>query len=121
MKEIIFNRKDYKSYKDFYTQIYKDLDGNSISDWEDYQDLCYSADALNEFLWYYHNDNIKYIFVNFDKEKISLQKNFDDYKYNIIIDMLHIYQFKTFFNGRQQGSRWYTLNLCIIIIIYWNT
>ena len=85
MKEVIFNRKNYNSYKDFYTQIYKDLDGKSIPDWEDYQDLCYSADALNEFLWYCHNDNIKYSFVNFDKGKIALQKNYDNYEYNIII------------------------------------
>ncbi len=84
MKEIVFNRKNYKTYKDFYTQIYKDLDGKSIPDWEDYQDLCYSADALNEFLWYCHNDNLKFVFVNFDKEKIALQKNYDDYEYNIV-------------------------------------
>ncbi len=87
MKEIIFNRKDYKSYKDFYTQIYKDLDGKSNMDWEDYQDLCYSADALVEFLWYHYDDGNKYIFVNFDKEKIKLQKSLDDYKYNIIIEV----------------------------------
>ena len=28
-----------------------------------------------------------YIFINFDKEKIKLQKNFDDYKYNLIIEV----------------------------------
>lgn len=87
MKEIMFNRKDYKSYKDFYTQIYKDLDGKSIPDWEDYDALHYNADLLNEFLWYYHNDSIKYIFVNFDKEKIKLQKNYDNYEYNLIIEV----------------------------------
>lgn len=85
MKEIIFNRKNYKSYKDFYIQLYKDLDGKSIPDWEDYPDLHYNAGLLNEFLWYSHNDNIKYIFLNFDKEKIVMQKNYDDYEYNIVI------------------------------------
>ena len=87
MKEIIFNRKNYNSYKDFYTQIYKDLDGKHMVDWEDHQDLNYNADFLDEFLWYCHNDNIKYIFLNFDKNKIKLQKNFNDYKYNIIFEV----------------------------------
>ncbi len=87
MKEIIFNRKNYNSYKDFYTQIYKDLDGKHMIDWEDYQDLNYNADFLDEFLWYCHDYDIKYIFINFDKEKIKLQKNFNDYKFNIIFDV----------------------------------
>ena len=87
MKEIIFNRKNYKSYKDFYTQVYNDLDGNSIPDWEGCEGLDYFADFLVEFLWYCQDDNVKYIFVNFDKEKIALQKNYDDYEYNIIIEI----------------------------------
>lgn len=85
MREIVFNKKNYKSYKDLYNQIYEDLDGNSIPDWKGCEGLDYLADLLNEFLWYCKDDNVKYIFVNFDKEKIALQKNFDDYKYNIII------------------------------------
>ncbi len=55
-------------------------------DWEDYKDLGYNGNLLNEFLWYKQDENIKYIFVNFNKEKIKLQKNFDDYQYNIIIE-----------------------------------
>ncbi len=85
MKEIVFNKNNYGSYKDFYIQIYRDLEGKEIPDWEDYDALHYNADLLDEFLWYCHNDNIKYIFVNFDKEKIALQKIFDNYQYNIII------------------------------------
>ncbi len=87
MNEIILDKNNYNSYKDFYTQIYKDLDGKSIPDWEQYQDLCYSADGLNEFLWYCHNDSNTYIFKNFDVEKIKSQKTFDDYKYSIIIEV----------------------------------
>ena len=87
MKEIIFNRKNYNSYKNFYTQIYDDLDGKNTIDWETCVDLHYFADHLNEFLWYKESENIKYIFLNFDKEKIKLQKNYDDYEYNIIIEV----------------------------------
>lgn len=87
MKEIIFDRKNYKSYKDFYTQLYIDLDGKNLSDWEDYDDLHYNAGLLDEFLWYYHNDSIKYVFKNFDKVKIQQQKNYDNYEYNLIIEI----------------------------------
>ena len=85
MKEIIFDRKNYKSYKDFYVQVYNDLEGKEMPDWEDYENLCYSGDALDEFLWYCHDDSIKYIFVGFDKKEIKKEKNFDDYKYNIVL------------------------------------
>ena len=86
MKEVIFDKKTFNSYKDFYIQIYKDLDGANTIDWEDYKDLGYNGNLLNEFLWYKQDENIKYIFVNFNKEKIKLQKNFDDYQYTIIIE-----------------------------------
>lgn len=90
MKEIIFNRKDYKSYEDFYADVYDKLDGKENWDFDYCKvPLGYSADTLNEFLWYYHNDSIKYIFVNFDKEKIALEKNYDDYEYNIVFKVFH--------------------------------
>jgi len=85
MNEVIFDRKKYKTYKDFYTQIYKELDGAHTIDWDDCEDLHYSADHLNEFLWYKEEENIKYIFLNFDKDKIKLEKNLNDYKFNIIL------------------------------------
>lgn len=85
MKEVIFDKNEYKSYKDFYVQIYNDLDGAHIIDWERYENLCYNADALNEFLWYIEEENNKYIFVNFDKEQIAKRKTYDDYEYGLII------------------------------------
>ena len=45
-------------------------------------------DAINEFGWKRGLDeDKKYIFLNFDKGKIALQKKYDDYKYNIIIEV----------------------------------
>ena len=32
MKEIIFNKNNFKSFKDFYIQLYKDLEGKKIPD-----------------------------------------------------------------------------------------
>lgn len=86
MKQIVLNKKTYESFKDFYTDIYNKLDGKNNHDF----DFCktplgYNADTLNEFLWYYHNDNINYIFLNFDKDRIALEKNYNDYEFNIVI------------------------------------
>ena len=68
MKEIIFDKKAFKSYKDMYNDICVKLDKDRFIDWRDgYKDLGYSADILNEFLWYCHDDSNKYIFINFDK------------------------------------------------------
>ncbi|MBR4801042.1 MAG: hypothetical protein IK048_05185 [Clostridia bacterium] len=91
MKEVIFDRNNYTSYKDFYAQIYKDLDGKHTIDWEQYDNLCYSADGLNEFLWYKAEENIHYIFKNFDKERIAKQSAYDDYEYNLIVEVFEYF------------------------------
>ena len=88
MKEVIFDRNNYKSYKDFYHDVCIKLDKDSFIDWNgQYEDLGYNADLLDEFLWYCHEDNLKCVFNNFDKEKISKQKTYDDYHYSIIIEV----------------------------------
>ena len=88
MKEVIFDKNDYKSYKDFYHDVCIKLDKDSFIDWNgQYEDLGYNADLLNEFLWYCHGDNLKCVFKNFDKERISKQKTLDDYEYNLIIEI----------------------------------
>ena len=89
MKQIIFNKKDYKDYRDMYHDICVKLDKNRFLDWQDdYEDLNYNGNLLNEFLWYCHNDSINIILLNFNREKISTPKNYDDYEYNIIIRKL---------------------------------
>lgn len=90
MREFVFNRKDYKSYKNMYEDLAVKL--GRINGEEDYYDISnfdYDSNCLFENLMYGF-DNIrdnKFIFLNFDKQKIALQKNFDDYKYNIIIEV----------------------------------
>ena len=88
MKEIIFNKKEYKDFRDMYHDICVKLDKDRFIDWQDdYDDLNYSADLLNEFLWYCHNDNMYVIFLNFDRAKIATPQNYDDYKYNLILEV----------------------------------
>ena len=67
MKDIIINRNDYLSVKDFYIDLFKKLKGSTIPDWKDLPTLDYNANNLNEFLWYCHDDNNKYIFKNLYK------------------------------------------------------
>lgn len=64
------------------------MDGKRFDDFDYCKNtLGYNADILDEFLWYCHNDNIKYIFINFDREKIKQPKTYNDYKYNIIMEV----------------------------------
>ena len=87
MKEFIFNRNDYKSYKDMYEDIAHKTGSDQIDDYFDNKTYNYDPNILWECLlddFGYRKKLIKLIFVNFDREKIKLQKNYDDYEYNII-------------------------------------
>ena len=92
MKEIIFNRNDYKSYKDFYLDAYKKLGGDRFDDFDFCKpDLGSNADILDEFLWYCHYDNLHCIFINFDMDKIKEQKKYDDYEFNLVIEVFEMF------------------------------
>ena len=88
MNTIIIDKKDYTSYKDFYRDIFIKLDGKNNIDFEDMKALLYNANILNEFLWYCHNDNIYFIFKNFNLEKIRNYKNYENYQWNLIIEVI---------------------------------
>lgn len=87
MKKVIYNRKELNSYKEFYEQLYQDMDGKNMIDWEHCPTLNYSADDLSEFLWYCHNNNIHFIFKNFNLEIINNYKNYENYKWNLIFEV----------------------------------
>ena len=88
MKKIIYNRQTIKDYKEFYESIVMELDANRFIDWEGEKNLDYNGNNLNEFLWYCHNDNIHFIFENFDLEKIENYKNYENYQWNIIFTVI---------------------------------
>ena len=85
MKTIIFDKNDYNSFKDFYKDIFIKLDGKHNIDFEDYPDLNCSADMLYEFLWYNFDENINYVFKNFDLETIKTEKPYENYMLNLIV------------------------------------
>lgn len=88
MKEIVFDRRNYKTHKEFYHDLCIKLDKESMIDWRgNYEDLGYSGDLLWEFLGYCYDDSNKYIFIGFDKDDIKKERNYDDYKYNIVIEV----------------------------------
>ena len=89
MKDLIYDKNDMKSFKTFYEKIYSDLKGKENAFWTDYENLCYNADDLNEFLWNYQDENLRFVLKNFDVEKINLQKTYDDYEWNIILRILN--------------------------------
>ncbi len=56
-------------------------------DFEDYENLHYNADFINEFLWYVSVENFRLVFVGLDIEKIKKQKTVDDYEWYLILDI----------------------------------
>ena len=90
MKKFIYDRNEIKDYKEFYERIYNDMDGKNMIDWENFANLNYNADNLNEFLWYCHQDNFHIIFKNFDLNKIEkaeTEKNYENYKWKLIFEV----------------------------------
>ncbi len=86
MKEIIFNRKDYESYKNLYEDLAVKLGRiNRLDDYYDISNYDYDPHCLYEDLVYGLEKSYKFVFLNFDKENIKKQKNIDDYNYHIII------------------------------------
>lgn len=64
------------------------MEAKKIIDFSDTVDLWFHADALNEFLWYNHNKNLEIIMLNFDVNKIKEQKTYEDYQWNLILEVL---------------------------------
>ena len=84
MREFIFNKKDYNTYKDFYIDIAKKLDAKNDLNCLEPEDLGFNPNHLNEFLQDFFDETHKYIFKNFDLEKINNYTTYDNYEWNII-------------------------------------
>lgn len=85
---VTIDKKQCPTFKTFYEIVYKELDGKRIPDWEAYENLNYHADLFNEFLWYVNDMNIDFVLLNTDVEKIKDEKTYDDYEWNLIIEIL---------------------------------
>lgn len=93
VNEMVIDRANYKSYgyytfKGFYTDIYNKFDGKNTPEFEDYENFNYLADLLNEFLLYKQDENIRFVFVDFDLEKIKTKKTYDNYEWEIILNIV---------------------------------
>lgn len=90
MQKVIIDKNKCESYKTFYEIIYKELDGKGYIDWEDYENLHYNADLLNEFLWYVQcNQDTEFVMVNFDIDRLKNLKTYDDYEWQLIFKVLN--------------------------------
>lgn len=86
---LVIDKSKCESYKKFYEIVYSQLNGKGYIDWEQYDNLHYNADMLNEFLWYAHNlVNTEFVMMNFDIDRIKEQKTYDNYEWNIILEVL---------------------------------
>lgn len=88
MKEFIFNKKEYESYKDFYKDIAIKMNATKIDDYFDSSTFEYNANILWEFLcceFGYLKKDIKITLKNFNVAQLKIDKKYDDYCVNIVI------------------------------------
>lgn len=88
MKKITIDKNKCQSYKTFYEIVYNEFDGKHMVDWEEYDNIHYNADMLNEFLWYVSDINTEFVMMNFDIDRIKEQKTYDNYEWNILLEVL---------------------------------
>ena len=94
MRELVYDKNELKSFKNFYEKIYLDLEAKKNENWADYENLHYNADLLNEFLWNCQDDNLLFIMKNFDLDKIKEQKSYENYEWNLIFKVLNRFVIK---------------------------
>lgn len=93
VNKIVIDKTNYASYghytfKGFYNDIYNKLDGKNSVEFANIENCHYNADLLNDFLWSNYSENIKFVFLNFDLQKIKTQKTYDNYEWGLIIDVV---------------------------------
>ena len=88
MKELVFKKSECESYKDFYEKICVDLKLEEDMDLCNHENLGYSGDLLNEFLWGVHDWNIVFRFIGYDREKVKDGITHEDYRWNIIFEVV---------------------------------
>ena len=89
MKSLVFKRSECRSYKDFYEKVYFVL-GKDIPDaLGEYENLCYDADLLDEYLWYFHDANLHFVFIGFDLNAIKTKKPYENYEWSLIFEVVN--------------------------------
>lgn len=89
MKTLTIDKNKCESYKSFYEIVYDFFDGKHMIDWEECDNMLYSADMLSEFLWYASYDGeTEFVMLNFDIDRLKNNKTYDDYKWQLIFKVL---------------------------------
>lgn len=86
--ELVYRYRELKDYKKFYEQFCIDTNYKRNLDMCDYENLCYSADFLNEYMFSCQDMNIHFKFIGFDLEKINEAKTLNDMKWKSIFNVL---------------------------------
>jgi len=80
MKTIIFDKNKLNSNEDFFNDICLKLNKNYI-DVKDKNSVNSFFTSLNVILWHYSKTNIKFVFKNFDYNKLKFSKEIEDYSF----------------------------------------
>lgn len=87
--KFVFKRSECKSYKDFYERLCSVLGMEHLDDLKEFENLNYSADLLNEYLWYHHRDGLHFVFIGFDLEKIKTRRPYENYMWELIFEVVN--------------------------------
>ena len=86
--ELVYRFSEMKDYRRFYDKFCIDTKLEENIDMCDYENLYYSADMLNEYLFYCHDFDIHFKFVGFDLEKINEADTLNNIKWKVIFEVL---------------------------------
>ena len=86
--ELVYRFSEMKDFKRFYEIFCIDTKLEEDINMCDYENLYYSADMLNEYLFGCQDMNIHFKFVGFDLEKINEADTLINIKWKVIFEVL---------------------------------
>ena len=90
MKEFVFNKNDYSTYKDMYIDMAHKMGCDKSEDYYDTKTFDFDPNILWEYLlceFAYSKVDIKIKLVNFDIEDIKKQRTYENYELNLILEV----------------------------------
>ena len=86
--DLVYNFSEMQDFKQFYERFCKDTKIEEDMDMCQYENLNYSADMLVEYLFGCREMDIHLKFVGFDRKNMKPDKNYNDYKWTLIFEVL---------------------------------
>ena len=87
--ELVYRYSDMQDFKKFYERFCVDTKLEEDIDLCSYENLCYNADLLNEYLFGCQDMDIHFKFIGFDIEEINEAKTHNNWEWSLIFKVLN--------------------------------